>query len=271
MTTIVAVASHKTLNIWRYGEYPELCDHLHKYIKTKDDVLNVGCGNSKLCMDMYDVGYKWVSQSINKTLARFTNFTVCRRSITNIDTSELVIKQMSTQNVIARPNLKFVKMDACDMSQFGDETFSAIIDKATLDAVLVDDSEAVDEYVQKYWSEIDRVLRVGGRYIVISLLQQHIIESLLKRFALNNWMFRVVRCIEAEEKTAEDSSDKPSLPVFMVIATKFPKLPSKVLEVCMAGDKMIRVNTTEEVVETVLSVQKAAMVCSGIARTNIAG
>lgn len=33
-----------------YGEYPELCGHLHKYIKPKDEVLNVGCGNSKLCM-----------------------------------------------------------------------------------------------------------------------------------------------------------------------------------------------------------------------------
>lgn len=44
----------------RYGEYPELCDHLHKYIKSKDEVLNVGCGNSKLCMDLYDVGYKLV-------------------------------------------------------------------------------------------------------------------------------------------------------------------------------------------------------------------
>lgn len=42
----------------RYGEYPELCGHFHKYIKTKDEVLNVGCGNSKLCMDLYDVGYK---------------------------------------------------------------------------------------------------------------------------------------------------------------------------------------------------------------------
>lgn len=39
-----------------YGEYPELCDHLHKYIKSKDIVLNVGCGNSKLCMDLYDFG-----------------------------------------------------------------------------------------------------------------------------------------------------------------------------------------------------------------------
>lgn len=50
--------SHCFVFFFRYGEYPELCGHLHKYIKPKDEVLNVGCGNSKLSMDLYDVGYK---------------------------------------------------------------------------------------------------------------------------------------------------------------------------------------------------------------------
>lgn len=178
---------------------------------------------------------------------------------------------MLARNKMNRPDLKFIKMDACDMSKFQDGQFSAIIDKATLDAVYVDETDTVTEYVGKYWSEIDRVLRVGGRYIAISLLQKHIIEGLLKRFALNNWMFRVVRCIQAEEKMTEESIEKSSLPVFMVIASKFQKLPSLVLEVCMAGDKMIRVNTVDEVVETILSIQKASLVCNGLARSNIAG
>lgn len=178
---------------------------------------------------------------------------------------------MMEQNKHDRPDLKFLQTDACDMSRFEDGKFSVIIDKATLDAVLVDDSEKVNEYVQKYWNEIDRVLRVGGRYIVISLLQKHILEALIKRFAMNNYMFRVVRCIEAEEKTAENSNDGASLPVFMVIVTKFQKLPSLVLEVCMAGDKMTRVTSDHHVIETILSVQKAALVCSGLTRSNIAG
>lgn len=41
-----------------YGEYPELCTQLHQYIKPKDEILVVGCGNSKLSMDLYDVGFK---------------------------------------------------------------------------------------------------------------------------------------------------------------------------------------------------------------------
>lgn len=177
---------------------------------------------------------------------------------------------MVAQNRTIRPDLRFLQADACNMKEFGDASFSVIIDKGTIDAIFVDDSDSVDEYVQKYWSEMDRVLRIGGRYVIISLLQKHIIAGLLKRFAVNNWMFRVVRCIEAEEKTADESNDKTVLPVFMVIATKFQKLPTQVLEVCMAGDKMIRLSSTDDVSDAVLSIQKAALVCSGLSRSNIA-
>lgn len=175
---------------------------------------------------------------------------------------------MIAQNRSIRPDLKFIQADASNMNQFGDGSFSVIIDKGTLDAIFVDGS---DDFVQKYWNEMDRILRIGGRYIVISLLQKHIIDGLVKRFPLNNWMFRIVRCIEAEEKTTADSSDKSTLPVFMVIATKFQKLPTHVLEVCMAGDKMIRLNSIDEITESVLSVQRAALVCNGLNRSNIAG
>lgn len=174
-------------------------------------------------------------------------------------------------NKIDRPELKFRQMDACNMSAFEDNKFSVVLDKATLDAVMPDEKQSTQEYVTKYWSEIGRVLRIGGRYICISLLQQHIVDALLEFFAMNNWMFRVVRCIEAEVKTSETSNDGSSLPVFMVIATKFQKLPSLVLEYCMAGDKMVRVNAKEEISEAIASVQKAAMVCNGLQKTNIAG
>lgn len=44
---------------FRYGEYPELCEILVKYVKMKDDILIVGCGNSTLSMSLYDVGYRY--------------------------------------------------------------------------------------------------------------------------------------------------------------------------------------------------------------------
>lgn len=42
---------------FRYGEYTELSEHLHKYIKKHDDILIVGCGNSTLGGDLYKLGY----------------------------------------------------------------------------------------------------------------------------------------------------------------------------------------------------------------------
>lgn len=43
---------------FRYGEYPELAGHLHKYVKKQDNVLMVGCGNSTLGQNLYDIGYR---------------------------------------------------------------------------------------------------------------------------------------------------------------------------------------------------------------------
>lgn len=77
------------------------------------------------------------------------------------------------------------------------------------------------------FQEITRVLRNGGRYICISLLQEHILRHLLSYFPNVGFMFRIVRCHEAEAKTrAEEGS---SIPVFAVIATKFANLPQTVM------------------------------------------
>lgn len=49
------------ISLNRYGEYPELATYLHKYIKPQDDILIIGCGNSTLGRDLYDVGYRLVN------------------------------------------------------------------------------------------------------------------------------------------------------------------------------------------------------------------
>lgn len=187
---------------FRYGEYLELSEHLHKYVKVKDDILMVGCGNSKLSADLFDVGFT---------------------KMINIDISPIVIKQMCQTNKVKRPDLSFLQMDALNMT-FTDSQFSAVIDKGTLDALMPDDSEDSNEQVEKYFSEISRVLRLGGRYVCISLLQEHIMKKVLAYFANNNWMLRVVRCYDAEKKSAE-TQEGLIMPVFVVIATKFKNLP----------------------------------------------
>lgn len=184
----------------------ELSEQLHKYIKTKDDILMIGCGNSSLSADLYDIGFK---------------------QIVNIDISHVVIKQMSQINAIKRPGMEFIQMDALSMSAFSDGKFSVVLDKGTLDALMSDNTEETLDRASRYFKEISRVLRIGGRYVCISLLQEHILKKIVDNFANTDWMFRIVRCHEAEH--ASDTNEKGmTLPVFAVIATKFKKLPHAV-------------------------------------------
>lgn len=158
------------------------------------------------------------------SLKKYTN--CCHfRNITNIDISQVVIRQMLSKDQKDRPNLKYLQMDALNMT-FEKEQFSVVLDKGTLDALMPDDNEETKTKVNQYFKEIQRVLKMGGRYICISLLQEHILRYLLEYFTSNDFMFRAVRCFEAEKKAIENGEN--SMPVFMVICTKFKALPRKV-------------------------------------------
>lgn len=83
------------LFLFRYGEYDTLSDVIDKYIHVKDKVLIIGCGNSKLSADLYDVG-------------------ICNS--TSIDISSPVISQMKAKYGKDRPQMVFEKMDVFDVS-----------------------------------------------------------------------------------------------------------------------------------------------------------
>ena len=207
-----------------YGEYSELCGVLHKYSRPGERMLVVGCGNSTLSADLHDVGYGHV---------------------VSIDVSEVVVRQMREQHARDRPGLRFEVMDAGKMEPFEDASFACVVDKGTLDAIFTDgeDQEVVDgvnrvlgvrrttvselkhaliyALFSFFYKEIDRVLRVGGRYICISLLQPHILDHLVRWFGERGWPLRVIRCKEAEaNRKAEDCI----FPVFAVVGTKFKKM-----------------------------------------------
>lgn len=80
-----------SLYLFRYSDFVDLASVLCKYIKARDEVLIIGCGNSTLSSDLYDTGIE---------------------NITNIDLSEKVIKQMKKQNEKRRNNMKWLQMDA---------------------------------------------------------------------------------------------------------------------------------------------------------------
>jgi spermidine synthase/ubiquinone/menaquinone biosynthesis C-methylase UbiE len=206
-------------------------------------LLQVGCGNSKLSVDMYDVGYT---------------------TLTNIDISEVVIEQMKKQ-YRDRESCKWLVQDATAM-EFPDGSFSVVLDKGTLDAMMSEESDSVHEMVRNYFKEVSRVLKPMGRFVCVSLLQEHIVKSLLEFFPANDFLFRVVRCLEAEEKTKENNEDGSFMPVFMIVATKFTKLPSKIFEVSQDGEAIERLQDDAALSSSVLTTQRAAMVRNGLIR-----
>ncbi|XP_011210039.2 eEF1A lysine and N-terminal methyltransferase homolog [Bactrocera dorsalis] len=235
-----------------YGEYLELCEQIHKYVKNTDQILMLGCGNSQLSMDMYDSGF---------------------RNITNIDISTVAIRKMLEVNAHKRESMKFLQMDATQMT-FEDEYFSVALDKGTLDALFVDDTPEVHATVERYFNEIKRTMRNGGRYLCITLLQEHILKYILDYFPRNGFMLRVVHCADADRANQEKNADNPDvmpMPVFIVIATKFKALPIPILEFSLGKDKMQRLPNVQELKNAVTAVQRAALICNGLARTNIAG
>lgn len=84
-------------------------------------MLVVGCGNSELSEQLYDVGYK---------------------QLTNIDISETVVTHMNQRNSECRPGLSFQRVDATQMA-YEDASFQAALDKGTLDAMASEEEGAL--------------------------------------------------------------------------------------------------------------------------------
>ncbi|XP_060773541.1 eEF1A lysine and N-terminal methyltransferase isoform X2 [Neoarius graeffei] len=192
-----------------YGDYNSLCGVLHKYIKPREKVLVVGCGNSELSEQLYDVGY---------------------RHLTNIDISETVVAHMNQRNVQRRPDLTFHQVDA---TQTGYESgsFQACLDKGTLDAMASEEEGVV---ASKMLAEMGRVLAVSGRYICVTLAQEHVIKLAVEHFAEAGFAIRI-HCLIEQNPDLESSSF--ALPVFILVCTKFRQPPPfKVLEMCQGED-----------------------------------
>ena len=77
-------------------------------------ILMLGCGNADLSANMYDNGYK---------------------NITNVDFSKVVIEQMINKNGVERPEMTWQVLDITDMSVFETDTFDIVIDKSTIDSL----------------------------------------------------------------------------------------------------------------------------------------
>ncbi|XP_061540455.1 eEF1A lysine and N-terminal methyltransferase isoform X1 [Phycodurus eques] len=193
-----------------YGDYNKLCGVLHKYIKMKDQVLVVGCGNSELSEQLHDVGYK---------------------HLTNIDISETVVSHMNQRNAERRPGLTFQQVDATQMP-YEAACYQAALDKGTLDAMASEEGGAL---ARNMLTEVGRVLTIGGRYVCITLAQESVIRLAVEHFVQLGWAVRL-HCLQ-EETCAEEDDDSFALPVFVLVCTKFRQpMPSPILEMCLGED-----------------------------------
>lgn len=187
-----------------YGEYVDLCHVLHKYLKSSSRILVVGCGNSKLSEELYDAGFQ---------------------SIDNIDISDVVIRQMLSRNKQKRPTMTFTKMDLLHMT-YSDAHFDCVLDKGTLDAIFSNTDDNTVESVDKMFAEIERVLKVAGRYLCITLAQDHILKKLLEKFEFG-WLLRVHKVLLGDEESGSGMGG--ALPVFAFVLTKMARVEGRPL------------------------------------------
>ncbi|KAM3619657.1 uncharacterized protein V6R79_011431 [Siganus canaliculatus] len=207
-----------------YGDYNKLCGVLHKYIKIQHKVLVVGCGNSELSEQLYDVGYK---------------------HLTNIDISETVVSHMNQRNAERRPGLTFQQVDATQ-TPYEDDSFQAALDKGTLDAMASEEEGAL---ARNMLTEVSRLLNVGGRYVCVTLAQESVIKLAMEHFVQLGWAVRL-HCLQEECGKEEDSF---ALPVFVLVCTKFRQpMPTPILEMCLGEDGApTRLTRVEELLSAV--------------------
>jgi len=154
-------------------DYNEIKSSLFTILQRCNDTskfLQLGCGNSNFGIDLYREGFK---------------------DITNIDISEVCVQKMSDKY----PQLKFQKMDMTKMD-FPAKTFDVVIEKASLDSLLVDSKSPWDYSspgclaVSRSLLEVKRVLKSDGIFISITFSQPHFRVPLLAQADLG-WSIEV--------------------------------------------------------------------------------
>lgn len=121
-----------------------------------------------------------------------------------------------------RPEMKFEEVDVFNLT-FEKESFTVALDKGTLDGLISTEASKDVNRTNKLFDEISKVLKIGGRYVIISLLQEHVLKAILDYFTENGWMIRIARCHDVEKKHVEETGEL-SMPIFFVVCTKFKKM-----------------------------------------------
>jgi len=182
-----------------YGGYKELHDVLHKYCKKTDRILGPGCTCGRedfsLIEELYDAGY---------------------HSVVGIVSSD---SSSSKRKKERKPGIEFVEGQLHDLKAQDNccsESFNVVIDRGELDALHKDLSsgQRTESNIIKYFEEIQRLLKVGGRYLCFTFATVHVLDKLLDYFS-SGWFFRVHLL-----DTQTSYRKQVPLPLFCFVLTK---------------------------------------------------
>lgn len=183
-----------------YGEYAEMTQLLHKFIRQSDRLLAIGCGNSNFSFDLFDAGYT---------------------HITNIDFSELVIEEMRRKDVLRYKHLssdpfslstalQWIVGDMTQMSSISDSSYQVILDKGALDALVSANQSEIIQKAFEMYKEINRILTENGRYLCITLAESFIFDTIVQYFMNGCW--------EVSIYAIETVKQSPFIPLLVVIS-----------------------------------------------------
>ncbi|KAM4695139.1 EEF1A lysine methyltransferase 4 [Discoglossus pictus] len=139
-----------------FGSYGDFSSLVQRELRPGTRGLVLGCGTSSLSVDLHEEG-------------------VC--PITSIDYSPVCIEEMAQRHA-DRTGMSWQVMDARQL-QFPDSSFDLVIEKGTLDAMMVEEkdpwrvSQETVTMVDQVLSEVSRVLSPSGIFISITFAQPH--------------------------------------------------------------------------------------------------
>ncbi|XP_028987882.1 EEF1A lysine methyltransferase 4 [Betta splendens] len=146
------------------GSFSKFQHILEKHVRKDESILILGCGNSSMSGDMYGAGY---------------------RSIANVDYSSVCIGAMSARHR-GCTGMSWHQMDVRRLG-FPDTAFDVVLEKATLDAIMVEEKTPWEvgpqtgAFIHQALTEISRCLKPGGRFVSITFAQPFFRKRLYAR------------------------------------------------------------------------------------------
>jgi SAM-dependent methyltransferase len=153
-----------------YASFEDLMPYIQQFIKTKEGgqrIIVPGCGNSNL------------SQKL------LTKLGVSDLDVYSVDYESSVVEKMN-ETKPADLKLTFAVGDVTNLSDCKKQEFNYSIDKGTLDAIAVDEKEETVTMCHNYFKEMVRLLDNGGVFMIVSLLQPHVLKIMLDFFVKGN-------------------------------------------------------------------------------------